>query len=113
MSEGPLVAAYELVKHFPVTRGVLLSREIGRVHAVDGVSLEIAEGETVGLVGETGCGKSTLARLLTRLLEPTSGRVVYRGMDIPGWSRRRLRPPRPGGQIIFQEPYSSPHPPPP
>jgi oligopeptide transport system ATP-binding protein len=107
MSEGPLVAAYELVKHFPVTRGVLLSRELGRVHAVDGVSLEIAEGETVGLVGETGCGKSTVARLLTRLLEPTSGRVLYRGTDITGWSRRRLRPLRREMQMIFQDPYSS------
>ena len=107
MSSEPLVAACDLVKHFPVTRGVLLSREIGRVHAVDGVSLEIAEGETVGLVGETGCGKSTLARLLMRLLEPTSGRVVYRGMDITGWSRRRLRPLRREVQMIFQDPYSS------
>src|ERR671935_2390146 len=107
MSEGPLVAAYELVKHFPVTRGVLLSRELGRVHAVDGVSLEIAEGETVGLVGETGCGKSTVARLLTRLLEPTSVRVLYRGTDITRWSRRRLRPLRREVQMIFQDPYSS------
>src|SRR5919204_2395411 len=107
MSEGPLVAAYELVKHFPVTRGVLLSRELGRVHAVDGVSLEIADGETVGLVGETGCGKSTVARLLTRLLEPTSGRVLYRGTDITGLSRRRLRPLRREMQMIFQDPYAS------
>src|ERR687888_2264321 len=107
MSEGPLVAAYELVKHFPVTRGVILSREVGRVHAVDGVSLDVAEGETVGLVGETGCGKSTVARLLTRLLEPTSGHVVYQEKDITRWSRRRLRPLRREVQMIFQDPYSS------
>jgi oligopeptide transport system ATP-binding protein len=104
---GPLMAAHDLVKHFSLTRGVLLSREVGRVHAVDGVSLEIAEGETVGLVGETGCGKSTVARLLARLLEPTSGRVVYQGTDITDWSRRQLRPLRREIQMIFQDPYSS------
>jgi oligopeptide transport system ATP-binding protein len=107
VSDGPLIAGEDLVKHFPLTRGVLLSREIGRVHAVDGVSLAIAEGETVGLVGETGCGKSTVARLLTRLLEPTSGRVLYRGTDITRWSRRQLRPLRREIQMIFQDPYSS------
>jgi oligopeptide/dipeptide ABC transporter ATP-binding protein len=103
----PLVEARDLVKHFPLTRGVLLSRERGRVHAVDGVSLEIARGEALGLVGETGCGKSTLARLLTRLLEPTSGRIVYDGKDITHWSRRDLLPLRREIQMIFQDPYSS------
>jgi oligopeptide transport system ATP-binding protein len=107
VNNGPLVSARDLVKYFPLTRGVLLSREIGRVHAVDGVSLEVTEGETVGLVGETGCGKSTVARLITRLLEPTSGQVVYRDNDITRWSRRRLRPLRREMQMIFQDPYSS------
>ena len=107
MSGDPLISGRDLVKHFPLTRGVLLSREVGRVHAVDGVSLDVAEGETVGLVGETGCGKSTVARLLTRLLEPTSGHVVYQEKDITRWSRRRLRPLRREVQMIFQDPYSS------
>jgi oligopeptide/dipeptide ABC transporter ATP-binding protein len=103
----PLVAARDLVKHFPLARGVLLRRELGRIHAVDGVTLEIARGEALGLVGETGCGKSTLARLITRLLEPTSGQVLYHGKDITNWSRRELRPLRREVQMIFQDPYSS------
>jgi oligopeptide transport system ATP-binding protein len=107
VSDHALVSTEDLVKHFPLTRGVLFSREIGRVHAVDGVSLDVGEGETVGLVGETGCGKSTLARLITRLLEPTSGHVFYDEKDITRWSRKRLRPLRREVQMIFQDPYSS------
>ena len=100
-----LLRAQDLVKHFPA-RGV--QRQRGSVvHAVDGVSFEIALGETLGLVGETGCGKSTVARLVTRLLEPTSGHVEYAGNDITHWSRRRLRPLRREIQIVFQDPYSS------
>jgi oligopeptide/dipeptide ABC transporter ATP-binding protein len=106
-AESPLVVARDLVKHFPVERGVLLRRELGFVHAVEGVSLEIAQGETLGLVGESGSGKSTVARLVTRLLEPTSGQVMYDGQDITGWSRRKLRPLRRELQIVFQDPYSS------
>ena len=103
----PLVVTRDLVKHFPVSKGVLLRRGLGYVHAVDGVSFEIEEGRTLGLVGETGSGKSTVARLVTRLLEPTSGQVVYDGQDITGWSSRRLRPLRREVQMIFQDPYSS------
>jgi len=103
----PLVELRELVKHFPIGRGVVLRRELGVVHAVDGISLEIGRGETLGLVGETGSGKSTVARLLTRLLEPTSGRVLYDGKDITHWPRRRLRPLRREVQMIFQDPYAS------
>src|SRR5262245_39296580 len=103
----PIVEVQDLVKHFPLTRGAVFRRERGRVRAVDGVSLEIFRGEALGLVGETGCGKSTLARLIARLLEPTSGRVLYDGTDITHWSRRRLLPLRREIQMIFQDPYSS------
>jgi peptide/nickel transport system ATP-binding protein len=95
----------DLVKHFPA-RGA--QRQQGStVHAVDGVSFEMQSGETLGLVGETGCGKSTVARLVLRLLEPTSGRIVLEGNDITHWSRRKLRPLRRDVQIVFQDPYSS------
>ncbi len=100
-----ILSARDLVKHFPA-RGT--QRQQGTVvHAVDGVSFDLDANETLGLVGETGCGKSTVARLATRLLEPTSGTVSYAGEDITHWSRRRLRPLRREIQIVFQDPYSS------
>jgi oligopeptide/dipeptide ABC transporter ATP-binding protein len=104
---GPLVAVEDLVKHFPLGRGVLFRHDLGQVHAVDGISLEIQRGESLGLVGETGSGKSTVARLVTRLLEPTSGRVIYDGRDITKLSQGELRPLRREMQMIFQDPYSS------
>src|SRR5919109_878735 len=78
----PLIRVEGLKKYFPITRGILIQRKIGQVHAVDGVDLEIYPGETVGLVGETGCGKSTLARVVMRLYDATSGRIFFDGEDI-------------------------------
>ncbi len=106
MSE-PIVRVRDLVKHFPITRGIVFQRQVGAVHAVDGVSFDIVEGETLGLVGETGCGKSTTARLITRLLEPTSGTIEYRGHNIAHLGKRELKPLRREMQMIFQDPYSS------
>jgi oligopeptide/dipeptide ABC transporter ATP-binding protein len=94
-------------KYFPVHSGSLRRHERDFVHAVDGVSLELRQGETVGLVGETGCGKSTLARCLTRLYDITSGTIEFEGSDITKLSRRRMRPYRREIQMIFQDPYGS------
>jgi oligopeptide/dipeptide ABC transporter ATP-binding protein len=103
----PLIRVRDLVKHFPITRGIVFQKQVGAVHAVDGVSFDIFEGETLGIVGETGCGKSTTARLISRLLDPTSGTIEYRGRDIAGLGRRELKPLRREMQMIFQDPYSS------
>jgi peptide/nickel transport system ATP-binding protein/oligopeptide transport system ATP-binding protein len=103
----PLIEIRGLVKHFPLTRGIILQKQVGAVQAVDGIDLDINEGETLGLVGESGCGKSTTARLITRLLEPTDGSIVYRGQEIAHKTRRELKPLRRDMQMIFQDPYSS------
>ena len=107
MNAPPLLQVEGVVKHFPLTRGVLLQREAGVVRAVDGVSFDVREGETFGLVGESGCGKSTLARVLTRLLEPTAGTVRFQGQDVSHLTGGRLKPLRREVQMIFQDPYGS------
>ena len=100
-----VLQAIDLVKHFPV-RGRLFT-PARHVHALDGVSLTLAQGETLALVGESGCGKTTLARCLMRLEEPTGGRVLLRGRDITHLGRRDLRAIRREMQIVFQDPYAS------
>jgi oligopeptide/dipeptide ABC transporter ATP-binding protein len=107
MGSEPLVRATGVVKHFPVAAPGLFSRSHEQVFAVDDVDLEVGRGETLGLVGETGCGKSTLARCLMRLYDLTSGRVEFDGTDISTLGRRQLRPYRLQMQMIFQDPYSS------
>src|SRR5919197_656685 len=102
-----LLRLTDVVKHFPVRQGALLRRTVAQVHAVDGVSLEIHKGETFGLVGETGCGKSTLARCVNGLLPVTSGRIEFEGADITKLGRRAMRPYRRDMQMIFQDPYGS------
>ena len=103
----PLLEITDLVKHFPITSGVLVDRQIGQVRAVDGVSFVLNEGETLGLVGESGCGKSTLCRVILQLTAPTSGSVRFRGVELVGRSRRDLRPLRREVQMIFQDPFAS------
>ena len=103
---GPLLEVTDLVKHYPV-RGGVLRRRIGTVHAVDGVSFALSTGETLGLVGESGCGKSTVARSVLRLIEPTSGAVRLDGTDITRLGKTALRPHRRSMQIVFQDPFAS------
>jgi oligopeptide/dipeptide ABC transporter ATP-binding protein len=102
-----LLETSDLTKHFPITRGVILRRQIGAVRAVDGVSIRIERGKTLGLVGESGCGKSTLGRLVLRLIEPTSGRIIFDGRDITKLDRRSMRELRKEMQIVFQDPQAS------
>lgn len=102
----PIVEIANLKKHFPIKKG-FLRRTVGHVHAVDGVTLTIGKGETLGLVGESGCGKSTVGRVILRLIEPTDGAIVVGGQNIGDLSKRELKPYRREMQIIFQDPYSS------
>src|SRR5213596_3626216 len=106
MAETPLLRVKNLKKYFPI-RGGLFSREVARVHAVDDVSFEIIKGETLGLVGESGCGKSTTGRCILRLIEPTSGEVWFEGKDVTRAGKDELRALARDMQIIFQDPYAS------
>jgi oligopeptide/dipeptide ABC transporter ATP-binding protein len=102
-----LIEVRDLVKHFPITKGIVLRRSVGAVQAVDGVSFDVVRGETLGIVGESGCGKSTTARLLVRLLAPTSGSIKFDGREIANIEGAELKGLRREVQMIFQDPYSS------
>jgi oligopeptide/dipeptide ABC transporter ATP-binding protein len=102
----PLLQVKGLVKHFPVKKG-LLQRTVAKVHAVDGISFAIRRGETLGLVGESGCGKSSAGKAILKLIEPTAGQIRVNGTRIDGLSRRAMRPWRRQLQVVFQDPYSS------
>jgi len=104
---APLVQVEHLKHYFPIKSGLLVDRTVGNVHAVDDVTFELGEGETLGLVGESGCGKTTLARTIMRLLEPTDGTIRFGGDDISSASQRALRPVRREMQLVFQDPFAS------
>jgi len=105
--DGRLVELTDLKMYFPIKSGLVLDRHVGDIKAVDGISLEIRRGETLGLVGESGCGKSTVGRTILRLYEPTAGRIVFDGQDITTMGEAELRPLRRRMQMVFQDPFSS------
>jgi len=107
LSEVPLLEVRGLAMHFPITEGMVLSRKIGDVKAVDGVDFTIARGETLGLVGESGCGKTTTGRCILRLERPTAGAILFDGKDVNRLERSELTALRRRMQVIFQDPYSS------
>ncbi len=102
-----LLEVRNLVKHFPITRGIIFQKQIGAVKAVDDISFEVKRGETLGIVGETGCGKSTTAKLLVRLLDPTSGQIIFDGHDVAAGGKDELKALHRQMQMVFQDPYSS------
>ncbi|OIK26432.1 ABC transporter ATP-binding protein [Streptomyces malaysiense] len=104
---NPLLDVSGLTKHFPIKGGFPIRRTVGAVQAVDGLDFQVSAGESLGLVGESGCGKSTTGRLITRLMEPTAGTIKYQGQDITHAGRKQLAPIRSEIQMIFQDPYAS------
>src|SRR5256885_5549515 len=106
MAEDLLVVE-DVKKLFPVTRGIIFQKQVGAVKAVDGVSFTVKSGETLGIVGEAGCGKSTLARCIMRLFDMTDGQIIFDGRDITKLSRTNMRPIRREMMMIFQDPYAS------
>ena len=107
VKQEALLHVKDLVKHFPIRQGIIFSKQVGAVQAVDGISFDVRKGDTLGLVGESGCGKTTAGRCILRLIEPTSGEVVFDGKDIPSLAKDELRQMRKDMQIIFQDPYGS------
>jgi oligopeptide/dipeptide ABC transporter ATP-binding protein len=103
----PLLEVKNLVKHFPITQGIIFQKQVGAVKAVDDISFEVMAGETLGIVGETGCGKSTTAKLLVRLLDPTSGTILFDGQDVAAAQKDDLKALHRQMQMVFQDPYSS------
>jgi oligopeptide/dipeptide ABC transporter ATP-binding protein len=104
---APLLEVEHVKLHFPIKEGLLIDREVARVHAVDDVTFTLHEGETLGLVGESGCGKTTLSRTIMRLNEPTDGKIIFRGHDVTKAKRKELEPLRRDMQMVFQDPYAS------
>ena len=107
LTGNELLQVEGLEKYFPVTRGIIFQKQVASVKAVDGVTFGVKEGETLGVVGESGCGKSTMARCVMRLLDPTGGKVVFDGRDITSLNRNQMRPVRRQMMMIFQDPYAS------
>ncbi len=106
-NQAVLLEVKDLKKHFPVNKGIIFTHQVGVVKAVDGISFEVKQGETLGLVGESGCGKSTAGRVILRLLEPSAGDVIFLGVSVPGLPVQELRKIRRTMQMIFQDPYAS------
>src|SRR5680860_588294 len=103
----PLLDVQDLVMHFPLTRGIIFQRKVGAVQAVDGISFDVKPGETLGLVGESGCGKSTTGRAILQLYKPTGGEVIFKGKDLTKLNGGDMRKMRRHLQMIFQDPYAS------